>query len=116
MKTKRPDIEFYTLHEAIEHARGQGYTREFTANENGFFDPERGTTYLPESISEVAVIRIDAPLSNRDEPSILYLLATVDDKKGWLSDTFGAYANSNLAEHIARIQDDFRWKNRKTET
>ena len=110
MIKERTDHGFDTLVEAIAQARTEGYSVEFVANEKGFFDPENGKTYLPESICAVEVIRLDAPYSGPDEQSILYLLQTVDGEKGWISDAYGAYADTNLAEHIARIKENFKCK------
>lgn len=107
MTSERFNHGFSTLLEAIQNIRKEGFVIEFSVNEKGFYAPETGNTYLPESISSVEIIRIDAPFSEPDEQSILYLLTTVDQEKGWISDAYGLYANDYLAKHLGRIKENF---------
>ncbi|RMG23166.1 MAG: hypothetical protein D6730_14965 [Bacteroidetes bacterium] len=107
MITQRSSVGFDTLYDAIEQAKREGYSIEFVINERGFLDPDSGKTYLPESITAMEVIRIDAPYSEPDAQSILYLLQTVDGRRGWVSDAYGPYSNETLAGHLSRIVENF---------
>lgn len=106
--TERFNHSCDTLLAVIELARSEGFTTEFATNDKGFFDPESGKTYLPESIAKVEVIRVDAPFSEPDAQSIVYFMETVDGQKGWISDAYGLYADANLAEHLNRIKANFK--------
>ncbi|RMG80966.1 MAG: hypothetical protein D6714_13725 [Bacteroidetes bacterium] len=103
MITERKNHDFETLMDAINCAREEGYSIEFVANEKGFFDPKNKNTYLPESICRLEVIRVDAPMSEPDAQSILYLIETVDGQKGWISDAYGTYANPNIVAHLEHV-------------
>ncbi len=98
---------FDNLLDAINQVKKEGFTTEFVSNETGFLNPENNETYLPKDICALEIIRMDAPLSSPDEESILYLLKTNDGKKGWISDSYSIYADTNLAEHINCIKENF---------
>ncbi len=96
---------FDNLLQAVKQIRKEGFTIEFVSSEHGFVNPENNKTYLPKSICMVEVIRLNAPLSEPDEESILYLLKTDDGQKGWISDSYSIYADTNLIEHINSIRE-----------
>lgn len=104
---------FDSLLHATQQVNKEGFTIEFVSNENGFFNPKSDKTYLPKNISAIEIIRLDAPFSEPDENSILYLLETVDGHKGWISDSYSIYADTNLAKHINGIK--IHYSNTKNE-
>jgi len=110
MIKERFSHDFDTLLGAIQNIEAEGYKVEFVANEKGFFDPTSSKTYLPESICAMEVIRVDAPFSEPDAQSILYVLKMIDGQSGWVSDAYGIYADETLAEHLARIKDNLSCK------
>lgn len=109
MMAKRLNHNLESLVDAVPALEKEGYTIAFSHNEKGFYDPESGKTYLPESIEKAQYIRLDAPYSEPDAQSILYLLETVDGQKGWISDAYGYYADDILNEHIQRIKENFSY-------
>ena len=109
MLTERINHNFTTLIEAIEAAKSEGASMEFIANKKGFYDMETGRTYVPESIKKMESIIIDAPFSEPDARSIVYILETVDGDKGWISDAHGFYADDVLMQHIERIKENYTY-------
>ena len=74
-----------SLINAIEVVETEGYTTQFVCTEKGFLAPENGQTYLPECTCEMEYFFIDTPYSEPDAQSVIYLLETVDGKKGWIT-------------------------------
>lgn len=103
MKTEKVNHGFENLLEAIDHAKLRGYSVEFLAYPEGLFNPKNEKIYLPKNISKVEIVRIYAPLSEPDEESILYLLEMNDLSKGWISDTYGIYSDTNLSKLIKEV-------------
>lgn len=106
MKEESRIHDFDTLLEAIKSVKAEGFSVEFVCKPHGFLDPESENIYVPESICKMEFIRIQSPLSEPDEESILYLLETLDGKKGWISDSFGYESNTQLTEHINKIKEN----------
>jgi hypothetical protein len=107
MSKKPSDHGFDLLLEAIQELQAEGYTMEYMATETGFLDASSGRVYLPESISEIKVIRVDQPAAESSAHCILYALKMIDGQSGWISDAAGSYADEKLAEHFARTQENF---------
>lgn len=107
MITKKYNHRFDTLLQAIQQIKKEGYTIEFVSNESGFVNPENNKTYLPKNIWTVEIIRLNGPFSDPDEDSILYLLKADNGQKGWISDSYSIYADTNLMDHINSIRAYF---------
>jgi len=107
MMSERLNHGYFTLLDAINGVKREGFTIEFSVNKKGFYDPENGHTYMPESIRSTEVFRIDAPMSEPDEQSILYLLTTINGERGWISDAYGLHANELLPNHLSRMKENF---------
>lgn len=97
--------DFDTLLEAISSVKEEGFTVEFICQVEGLLDPVSNSFYISESISKMEVIRIESPLSEPDEESVLYLFETKDGKKGWISDSYGYNSNQGLSDFINRIEN-----------
>lgn len=107
MVTENYNHGFDNLLQAINQVKKEGYSIEFVSTENGFRNPENEKTYLPKNIISVEVIRLDSPLSEPDEDSIMYLLKTDDEQQGWISDSYSISADTNLTNHINLIKNNF---------
>jgi len=107
MIIEKYNYRFDTLLQPVEEIKTEGYTIEFASSETGFLNPENKKTYLPGNISTVEIIGLYAPLLDRDGDSILYLLITDVDHKGWISDSYSIYTCTNLTQHITNIRTHF---------
>ncbi len=104
MVTEKLNHGFDTLLQAIKAMEATGYRTGFYMKAYGLEDPKTKKTYAVEDIKNIEYMRIDAPLSDPDEESVLYLIETTDENKGWISDSFGIYSDSNLINLISEVE------------
>lgn len=104
MITERLNDGYDTLLRAIKIVEAEGYKTEFFIKKDGFEDPKTKTIYKPDAIENIEYMRIQAPLSDPDEESILYLIVTKNQNKGWISDSYGVYSDSNLKNLLNKVE------------
>jgi len=89
-----------TLLEAIKMVETEGYSIPFAIRNNRLLNETDHTKYGQENVASIFFLRIDAPFSEPDEQSILYLIALKNGKKGWISDSYSIYADTTLNDFL----------------
>lgn len=80
-----------------------GFTENFKVAEQGLLSPSKEQVYKPEEISIVNFFRFEG-YSDPADSSILYAIITNDGVKGTLSDSYGAYADPQVAKFIQEVE------------
>ncbi len=81
-----------------------GFTENFKVAEQGLLSPSKEKVYKPEEISIVNFFRFEG-YSDPADSSILYAIITNDGVKGTLSDSYGAYADPQVAKFIQEVEN-----------
>ncbi len=93
-----------TLSESINNAVEIGYNENFRMKGNRLMSDDGMVTYAPDDISIENYFRFEG-YSNTDDCSILYLVETIDGRKGTLVDSYGVYANGAYSDFIRQVLD-----------
>ncbi len=105
MKTEGDAIQnMTTLSESINNAIEIGYSENFRMKGNRLMSDDGMVTYAPDDISIENFFRFEG-YSNTDDCSILYLVETIDGRKGTLVDSYGVYANGVYSDFIRQVMD-----------
>lgn len=93
-----------TLSEAIESVKKDGYTINFMATENGLVNLDSNNTYQPYEVKISNYYRFEGETDPGDS-SILYAIETRDGEKGILTDSYGAYSDTNVTDFIKEVEE-----------
>ena len=93
-----------TLSESINNAIEIGYNQNFRMEGIRLTSDDGIITYSPDDVSIENFFRFEG-YSNTDDCSILYLIQTMDGRKGTLVDSYGVYANENSSNFIRQVMD-----------
>lgn len=93
-----------SLSEAIESVKKDGYTNNFMANEEGLINLDSSKTYGPHDVKISNFYRFEGE-SDPGDSSILYAIETKDGEKGILTDSYGAYSDTNVTEFIKEVEE-----------
>ena len=92
-----------TLSEQVAIAVGSGYFENFNINEKGLHLEKSYTSYNPRQVKIDNFYRFEG-YNDPQDSSILYLITTVDGKKGTLVDAYGVYADEQISSFIRAIE------------
>lgn len=92
-----------TLSDSVNHASKKGYTTDFRVKPNGMMWDSKDQYYDPEEVMVDNFYRFEGE-SDPGDSAILYLVSTVDGKKGMLIDAYGAYDDANVSDFIRRVE------------
>ena len=104
MKTRTATEKMETMNQAIDHAVKRGYSENFKLEAGGL------TTEMEPKIYSSSEVKIDdffrfEGYSDPTDNSILYLIETMDGRKGLLIDAYGAYADARVSKFISAVED-----------
>lgn len=95
--------EMKSLSECSNKLATQGYTAQFSVNENGEL-LANDKTYKADDVTIVNFFRFEG-FSDPEDNSILYALEATDGTKGTLVDAYGAYADPNVSNFIKNVEE-----------
>ncbi len=96
---------FDTLSEAIAELKKQGYDNDFNLHPEWIECPPLKLRLAPEEFHVDSVHRFEG-MTNPDDSSVLYAIASRSGIRGLLVDAYGAYAESVSPTMIARLKID----------
>ena len=104
MKTRTATEKMETLNQAIDQAVKRGYSENFKLEARGL------TTETEKEIYSASDVKIDdfyrfEGYSDPNDNSILYLIETMDGRKGLLIDAYGAYADARVSKFITAVEE-----------
>jgi hypothetical protein len=80
-----------------------GYTENFTVEDNRLKCVSCDQTYGPEEISIKNFFRFEGA-SDPDDNDIMYVIETADGKKGTVVDAYGAYADPDVSQFFTEVE------------
>ena len=92
-----------TLASCLNKLTLDGYTENFKASEMGLLSLDKEKIYSPAEVEIVNFYRFEGE-SDPADSSILYAIKTSDGIKGTLSDSYGPYADPNVAKFIKEVE------------
>ena len=98
---------FDTLSQAINALKGRGYVNDFNLHPEWIECPPIQKKLRPEEFHVDEVHRFEG-MTNPDDSSVLYAIASSGGLKGLLVDAYGAYAESVSPEMIKKLRIDKR--------
>jgi len=81
-----------------------GFTENFKIAEQGLLSPSKEQVYQPGDVSIVNFYRFEG-YSDPADNAILYAIVTNDGVKGLLSDSYGPYADPQVAKFIQEVEN-----------
>ena len=96
---------FDTLSEAITELKKQGYDNDFNLHPEWIECPPLKLRLAPEEFHVDSVHRFEG-MTNPDDSSVLYAIASPSGIRGLLVDAYGAYSESVSPTMIARLKID----------
>jgi hypothetical protein len=81
-----------------------GFTDNFKIAEQGLLSPEKEKVYKPDEVEIVNFYRFEGASDPADN-AILYAIKTNDGSKGTLSDSYGPYADPQVAKFIQEVEN-----------
>lgn len=107
----KPDSQqMSTLSDCMTNLKDNGYSIDFTIDDQGLIASDSTKHYQPEDISVENFYRFEGA-SDPADSSILYAIQTCDGLKGTLSDSYGPEADTDVAPFMARVQEMKKEKN-----
>ena len=101
---KNAPEDLSTLVSCLRKARRDGYTIDFTVDENAIRAPEVKHAYNPGEIKVSNFYRFEG-VSDPSDNAILYLIETNDGNKGTLIDAYGVYADPKISVFMEKVTD-----------
>lgn len=92
------------LHDKINTLESEGYKAQFKMDGDQLMNTESRKKYNPSQLKLIKEFRFEG-VSNPDDMSILYALEAEDGTKGTVVDSYGTYADTELAEFLNQIGD-----------
>ena len=92
----------------IEDLRDSGYKTEFFVKEGKLHDRE-GHQFEPTKMQIDNEYRFEGP-SNPDDMSILYAISNKEGTKGYISNAYGTYADTDTDDIIKKMNDNSQSK------
>ena len=80
-----------------------GFTENFKIGEQGLLAPTKEKVYKPDEVNIVNFFRFEG-YSDPADSAILYAIVTNDGVKGTLSDSYGPYADEQVAKFIQEVE------------
>ena len=93
-----------TLSECLKKANEDGYVENFKVKSGRLITENGKSFYTPNDVAIPNFYRFEG-YSDPEDSSILYLLETIDGKKGVLIDSYGAEADASMSNFIREVQD-----------
>jgi len=90
------------LHDKINDLEREGYKAQFKLEGEKLMDTQSGEKYKPSQLKLIQEFRFEG-ISNPDDMSILYALEAEDGTKGTVVDSYGTYADVELAEFLNQV-------------
>jgi hypothetical protein len=97
-------IEMKTSSDIINKLVKQGYTESFKVSANGLCSQSTDKWYQPGDIKIINFFRFEGESDPADN-SILYVIETSDNLKGTLMDAYGSYADRQVTDFIAQVEE-----------
>jgi len=91
------------LQDKLNALESEGFNAQFKLDGEKLKDTNSGEKYTPEQLKLVREFRFEG-ISNPDDMSILYALEAEDGTKGTVVDSYGTYADVDLAEFLNKIE------------
>lgn len=106
MKSNESDstLKMKTLSESVNESLKKGYTENFKVLTRGLCTEDEKSVYVPQDITIVNFYRFEG-YSDPQDNSILYLIETIDGKKGTLIDAYGVDADTKISNFIRDVED-----------
>ena len=101
VETKKP---LRSLSEAIESVKKDGYTTNFMAKEEGLLNLDNNKLYSPHDVKISNFYRFEGE-SDPGDSAILYAIETNQGEKGILTDSYGAYSDTNVTDFIKEVEE-----------
>ena len=92
-----------SLTECHQKMVADGFTENFTIEDNRLKCTSCDKTYGPEEISIKNFFRFEG-ISDPDDNDIMYAIETNDGKKGTIVDAYGAYADPDTTGFILEVE------------
>lgn len=86
----------------IEKYQKEGYTNNYRVENNSLLDLDNKKNYMPQNVHIVAEHRFEG-MSNPSDMSILYVIKTMDDRKGTILANYSPSSNLETAEFFKKI-------------
>ncbi len=80
-----------------------GYTEDFIMTEQGLESLHNKKNYKPDQIQIVNFFRFEG-MSDPDDNAVLYVIETVDGKKGTVIDAYGVYNDMRIGQFMKDVQ------------
>ena len=93
--------------EALNDLKARGYTLDFNLAGDCLKCPQTQLQLHPADFSIEEVYRFEG-MSNPDDSSVVYGIASKSGEKGVLVDAYGVYADSVSPEMAAKLKDSYR--------
>jgi hypothetical protein len=93
-----------TLSESVNESLKKGYTENFKVMTRGLCTEDEKSVYIPTDVTISNFYRFEG-YSDPQDNSILYLIETIDGKKGTLIDAYGADADAKISNFIRNVED-----------
>lgn len=90
------------LHDKINDLERDGYKAQFKLDGEKLLDTRSGEKYKPSQLTLIREFRFEG-ISNPDDMSILYALEAEDGTRGTVVDSYGTYADADLAEFLNQV-------------
>ena len=81
-----------------------GYTENFTVEDNKLINLSTQAAYAPADITIINFFRFEGQ-SDPEDSSIMYVIETNDGKKGTIIDAYGAYADPDVSPFITEVEN-----------
>ncbi len=100
---------YETLTAAIQDLKSQGYDQDFNLHPDWIECPAMNAKMKPDEFHVDAVYRFEG-MTNPDDSSVLYAIASKAGVKGLLVDAYGVYAESVSQAMLDKLTIDSRTK------
>ncbi len=95
-------LKMMTLSERLNGVVKDGYTENFKVSGKVLASEDGNSNYKPNDITIANFYRFEG-YSDPEDSSILYVIETIDGKKGTLIDAYGAYADAKVSDFIREL-------------
>jgi hypothetical protein len=100
---------FGTMSEALEALKQKGYNESFIIDDHGMRGMENRDHIRPEDVTIVGYHRFEGT-SNPDDMSVVFVIETIDGRRGTLVDAYGTYASPQVDTFVkqAKLKEGLR--------
>lgn len=94
--------QFETMTEALESLKRRSFVNELFFDRTGAYFKGEERRFSPREVTIVEHHRFEGP-SSSDDMAVVYAVELVNGQKGLIIDSFGIYANPDIAEFLKGV-------------